>query len=121
MNNKVTVFEFVTEFNNFYNNVLELVEEGYANEKMPRHYVDNVYDRIDGLKTEIERTLESKVLSVDKAGIELCKIVQKFVRVAENCFENYELTNHVSLLEAHKFYASVVDTYNDLCEELGYN
>ena len=59
MNNKVTVFEFVTEFNNFYNNVLELVEEGYANEKMPRHYVDNVYDRIDGLKTEIERTLDS--------------------------------------------------------------
>ena len=38
MINKVTVFEFVTEFNNFYNNVLHLIEEAYNNSRMTRNY-----------------------------------------------------------------------------------
>ena len=99
MNNKVTVFEFVTEFNNFYNDSLELIEEAYNNKKMSRNYADKAYDEITGLKNEIERTLEARVLSVDKAGAELCNIVENFVKIGENLVENYNLTGNTSSFE----------------------
>lgn len=120
MINKVTVFEFVTEFNNFYNNSLELIEEAYNNKKIPRNYADKAYDKINGLKIEIERTLEARVLSVDKAGAELCNIIENFVKIGENLVENYNLTGNISSFEGYKFYSSIIDVYNELCEELGY-
>lgn len=120
MINKVTVFEFVTEFNNFYNNVLHLIEEAYNNSRMTRNYPDKVYNDIIGFKNEVERTLEARVLSIDKAGKELCNIMEKFVKLGENCLENYELSDNVSSYEGYKFFSSVVDAYNELCEELGY-
>ena len=120
MINKVTVFEFVTEFNNFYNNSLELIEEAYNNKKIPRNYADKAYDKINSLKIEIERTLEARVLSVDKAGTELCNIIENFVKIGENLVENYNLTGNISSFEGYKFYSSIIDVYNELCEELGY-
>jgi hypothetical protein len=118
MINKVTVFEFVTEFNNFYNDVLALVEEAYGNEYINRSYTDNVYDKVTEVKNEIERTLEARVLSVEKSANMLFNVVNRFAEIAENCFENYELINNKESFEAYKFINSVVDRYNEMCEEL---
>ena len=123
MENKVTVFEFVTEFGFFYNNVLELIEEGQNNENLDRVYTDKVYDVLVEFKNEVERTLEARVLSVEKAGTELQNRMEHLVNIAENCKEHYELLNLLNSsesYEAYKFLSSVVDCYNELCEELGY-
>jgi hypothetical protein len=121
MTNKVTVFEFVTEFNNFYNNILHIVEEEYNENKVSRFYLDIVYDKLSNYKNEIERTLEARVLSVDKSGKMLMEYMDQFVKIAENCLENYELVNNNESYNAYVFLNSIVDCYNELCEELGYN
>lgn len=121
MNNKVTVFEFVTEFNNFYNNILSILEETYNEDKVGRSYVDKVYDVITGYKQEVERTLEARVLSVEKAGKMLTENMKHFVKIAENCLENYEMVNNMASYNAYIFINSIVDCYNEMCEELGYN
>jgi hypothetical protein len=120
MENKVTVFEFVTEFGHFYNNVLVLIEEGQNNQSLSKIYTDNVYDKITEYKDEVERTLEARVLSTEKAGNMLQGIVEQFVSIGNNCFENYELVQSNESYEAYKFFNSVIDCYNELCSELGY-
>lgn len=114
----VTVFSFVSEFNNFYNNVLSLLDEAYKNEKLSKVYSDMVYDSITEFRYEVERTLECKVLSVEKASNMLYDKIKTFVKIAENCAENYNLLKNEESYEAYKFLSSVVDCYNEMCEEV---
>lgn len=121
MTNKVTVFEFVTKFDNFYNNVIRIVDEAYNEGKVGRSYIDKVYDVLTLYKHEIERTLEARVLSVQKAGNMLVENMEHFVKIAENCLENYKMVDNMSSYNAYVFLNSIVDCYNEMCEELGYN
>ena len=114
----VTVFIFVSEFNNFYNNVLSLLDEAYKNEKLSKVYLYTVYDSITEFRHEVERTLESKVLSVEKASNMLYDKIKTFAKIAENCAENYNLLNNEESYEAYKFLNSVIDCYNEMCEEV---
>ena len=88
--NKITVFEFVTMFNSFYVNALHIIEDSYNSECTPRCYIDTVYDVITEYKNEVERTLEARVLSVEKASNMLYNKLQVIVKIAENCVENYK-------------------------------
>ena len=117
MNTKATVYDFVVSFNEFYNNVLALLDEAYAN-NIGRSYTDMVYDVITDYKNEVERTLEARVLSFDKAATMLTDKVSHFVALAENCVENYNLCGNGHSLAAYKFLNSVVDCYNELVNEL---
>lgn len=121
MENKVTVFNFITEFGYFYNNVLDLIKEARSNKYLHKVYVDNVYNSITDYKNEVERTLEARILSIEKSEDMLHDIMVKFATVSNNCFENYELIGSHDLYEAYKFFNSVIDCYNELCGELGYN
>ncbi len=112
-----SVYDFVVCFNEFYNNVLELLNEAYTN-NIGRSYTDMVYDVITNYKNEVERTLEARVLSIDKAASMLTDNVAHFVAVAENCAENYNLCGNKHSLAAYKFLNSVVDCYNEMCENL---
>lgn len=114
----VTVFKFISEFTDFYNNVLSLLDEAYENEKLSKVYSDTVYDSITEFRYEVERTLESRVLSVEKASNMLYDKIKVFVRIAENCAENYNLLNNEESYEAYKFLSSVIDCYNEMCEEV---
>lgn len=114
----VTVFKFISEFTDFYNNVLSLLDEAYENEKLSKVYSDTVYDSIIEFRYEVERTLESRVLSVEKASNMLYDKIKVFVRIAENCVENYNLLNNEESYEAYKFLSSIVDCYNEMCEEV---
>lgn len=114
------VYDFVIGFNEFYNNVLELLNEAYAN-NIGRSYTDMVYDVITNYKNEVERTLEARVLSVDKASIMLRDNVAHFVALGKNCAENYNLCGNEHSLAAYKFLNSVVDCYNEFIDELNMN
>lgn len=118
--NKVTVFEFVTEFNNFYNNVLSIIEEAYNNENVNRSCIDNVYDTITDYKNEIERTLEARVLSVEKASNMLTSKCETFVKIANNYVDNYNLLGNKESYDTYVFLNSVIDCYNEMVTELGY-
>lgn len=119
MINKVTVFGFVTEFNNFYNNVLALIDEAYNN-NTPKVYIDIVYDTVTNYKNEIERTLEARVLSVEKAQNFLTKNIEHLVKIGDNCVDNYNLTNLEDSYNAYLLINSVINCYNELVEDLGY-
>ena len=116
--NKVTVFEFVTEFNNFYNNVLELIND--VSNNTSKVYTDIVYDMLTNYKNEIERTLETKVLSVEKSRNFLTKNMEHLVKIGNNCVDNYNLTNSEDSYTAYLFINSVIDCYNELIEDLEY-
>lgn len=118
--NKVTVFEFVTEFNNFYNNVLSIIDEAYSNETVNRICVDNVYDTITDYKNEIERTLEARVLSVEKAANMLTSKRETFVKIANNYVDNYNLLGNKDSYNAYVFLNSIIDCYNEMVIELDY-
>jgi len=120
MINKVTVFEFVTEFNNFYNNVLALIDEAYSNETVNRICVSNVYDTLTNYKNEIERTLEARVLSVEKASNMLTNECEIFVKIANNYVDNYNLLGNEDSYNAYVFLNSIIDCYNELVVNLGY-
>ena len=114
---RISVYDFVVSFNEFYNSVLALLEEAYAN-NVGRSYTDTVYDVITNYKNEVERTLEVRVLSVDKAATMLTDNVSHFVALGENCVENYNLCGNRHSLAAYKFLNSVIDCYNEMCENL---
>lgn len=116
--NKITVFEFVTMFNSFYVNALHIIEDSYNSEHTPHCYIDKVYDVITEYKNEVERTLESRVLSVEKASNMLYNELEVVVKIAENCIENYNFFNDESSFEAYKFLNSIIDCYNEMCEEI---
>lgn len=116
--NKITVFEFVTMFNNFYVNALHVIEKSYNDECVPRCYIDKVYDIINEYKNEVERTLEARVLSVEKASNMLYNKLEVIVKIAENCAENYNFFGDESSYEAYKFLNSIIDCYNEMCEEI---
>ena len=118
--NKVTVFEFVTEFNNFYNNVLALIDEAYNSGMVNRICVDNVYDNLINYKNEIERTLEARVLSVEKASNMLNDKCENFVKIANNYVDNYNLLGNKESYNSYVFLNSIIDCYNELVETLGY-
>lgn len=116
--NKVTVFDFVTEFNNFYNNVLALIDEAYSNGTVNRICVDNVYDTLINYKNEIERTLEARVLSVEKASNMLNDKCETFVKIANNYVDNYNLLGDMESYNSYVFLNSIIDCYNELVETL---
>lgn len=118
MTNKVTVFEFVTKFNNFYNNVLALIDEAYTNEIVNRICVDNAYDTLTEYKNEIERTLEARVLSVEKAANMLTNKCEVLVKIANNYVDNYNLLGNKDSYNAYVFLNSIIDCYNELVEDL---
>lgn len=118
--NKVTVFEFVTEFNNFYNNVLSIIDEAYTNETVNRICVDNAYDTLTEFKNEIERTLEARVLSVEKAANMLTNKCEVLVMIANNYVDNYNLLGNKDSYNAYVFLNSIIDCYNEMVIELGY-
>lgn len=120
MVNKVTVFEFVTKFNNFYNNVLALIDEAYTNETPNRICVDNAYDTLTDYKNEIERTLEARVLSVEKAANMLTDKCEIFVKIANNYVDNYNLLGNKDSYNAYVFLNSIIDCYNEFVEDLWY-
>lgn len=120
MTNKVTVFEFVTKFNNFYNNVLALIDEAYTNEIVNRICVDNAYDTLTEYKNEIERTLEARVLSVEKAANMLTNKCEVLVKIANNYVDNYNLLGNKDSYNAYVFLNSIIDCYNELVEDLWY-
>lgn len=109
MTNKVTVFEFVTKFNNFYNNVLALIDEAYTNEIVNRICVDNAYDTLTEYKNEIERTLEARVLSVEKAANMLTNKCEVLVKIANNYVDNYNLLGNKDSYNAYVFLNSIID------------
>ena len=117
MTNRISVYNFVINFNEFYNNVIELLNEAYTN-NIGRSYTDKVYDVIVNYKNEVERTLAARVLSVDKASKMLTDNIAHFVALAENCYENYELCENEHSLAAYKFLNSVVDCYNEFVNDL---
>lgn len=118
--NKVTVFEFVTKFNNFYNNVLSIISEAYSNETVNRICIDNAYDALTEYKNEIERTLEARVLSVEKAANMLTHKCETFVKIANNYVDNYNLLDNKDSYNAYVFLNSIIDCYNEMIIELGY-
>lgn len=120
---KITVFRFVLEFNNFYNNVLSLLNEAHRNKNIQnvyilRVYALTIYDRITNLKNEIERTLESKVLSVEKASNILYNEMISLQKLVKYYAEDYYLKHNKESYEAFKFFNSIIDCYNEMCEEI---
>lgn len=120
MKNLVTVYDFTTEFNNFYINSSKIILEVYNKNSINRNIIDKVYDVLENYKNEIVRTLEYKVLSVEKAGKLLCDEMEKFLQLANNCYEYYEYTYDLKYYETYVFLNSIIDCYNELCEEFGY-
>lgn len=120
MKNLVTVYDFTTEFNNFYINSSKIILEVYNKNSINRNIIDKVYDVLENYKNEIVRTLEYKVLSVEKASKLLYDEIEKFVQIANNCYEYYEYTYDSKYYETYVFLNSIIDCYNELCEELGY-
>jgi NADH-quinone oxidoreductase subunit G len=82
--------------------------------------VDNVYDTITDYKNEIERTLEARVLSVEKAENMLTNKCETFVKIANNYVDNYNLLGNKDSYNAYVFLNSIIDCYNEMVIELGY-